>query len=723
MVDTPPIPPSSPPKIAPLTTTITGIGQQQNPPQWNLPQGSVLNGNITAVNPDGTIRIETNAVQLLVRAQLQLPNNAQVSLRLEQPLTNDSMPHIRILTVDGRPALQLAQQQNAQQQSPSSSPLPTSQAAQAAELAKPVGLLLEIAARPAAAAPVNTGKDAPDATAKATAGNIRPTAAQVDLSPLQTLPAVLVRPLITPETLKLLPQLSLTMATAEEAVSPQPMPANALTPAALRPGLQIQVRVLDTQLPQIPTQPGANVPQTPVVSTPAAPSPPSAAATPQAPLAGSQPIAAQPAALSQVVPPVVGGVALPTAGSAEKSPPPDMVRAAYAAYAKQPAAFMPGTQVAATPTQPAVPAGSNATPPAPTASAVTASGVTAPGPTASAVASPPSLPAGVPLSPQAVDELLTHAETKGLPSGQMAAVVIGKEQSGSLMVHTRLGLFSLPAMPGESPPPGTVITWQVRQILPATIPSVEGAGSAPLLAQAAQFTRDGSALQELISLLQNMQVPMAAQAMQRIVPHAGANFTSSLFLFISVIRKGDVQSWLGKEVVEQLENLGKQDLLQRLTSDIGTLRQLFGDTPAAQQAAPQAAQNTNWQPVFFPVMVGRDLHEAQLYMKQNSEKEKKGGGSGTRFVVELDLSALGPMQMDGLVKLRENRTYFDLVIRTLRALPDAVHSDIYQIFDTAQKVTGMAGSLTFRHVPEFPINPLEELRVGESGGDDGSIMA
>ncbi len=45
-----------------------------------------------------------------------------------------------------------------------------------------------------------------------------------------------------------------------------------------------------------------------------------------------------------------------------------------------------------------------------------------------------------------------------------------------------------------------------------------------------------------------------------------------------------------------------------------------------------------------------------------------GGGRSTRFLIDLVLSILGPVQIDGLVKERQ----FDLILRPRTALPQTV---------------------------------------------------
>lgn len=293
---------------------------------------------------------------------------------------------------------------------------------------------------------------------------------------------------------------------------------------------------------------------------------------------------------------------------------------------------------------------------------------------------------------------------------------MGKEPGGAVIVQTRLGLFTLPQVQADSTKPGTVLTWQVGSMQSPQASAGQGvpiAGSTGLLATASQMTTEWSALSELTSVLQSMQSAAASQALQRIIPHVGNNMGAGLFLFINMLRKGDVFEWLGKSLTDQLEAMGKGDLITRLGADMGAVRSLFSEQ-----------QQGSWQALFFPVMVEENLEHAQMYLKQEEGKEEKKGGGGTRFIVELELSNLGEMQMDGYIKKRESATQFDLVMRTMRELPDNVKTDIYTIFENAQKVTSFNGGLSFRTVSEFPVNPLEEMRAeAQRGGEGGSILA
>ena len=88
-----------------------------------------------------------------------------------------------------------------------------------------------------------------------------------------------------------------------------------------------------------------------------------------------------------------------------------------------------------------------------------------------------------------------------------------------------------------------------------------------------------------------------------------------------------------------------------------------------------------------------------------------------RFVVDLDLSALGAMQLDGLVHGKR----LDLILRSHAELPVAMRHDVARVFDDALGVSGMEGSLIIEVIPRFPVSPFEDMKRGAAAS--GEIVA
>lgn len=659
MAYTPPIIPSVPN----IASGPSGVASQQNPPHLPpMPPGTIVQGTVAGVDAKGNPVIQNEVLQLVLSTRFPLGKGAQLSIRIDPPVTRDAAPSFRILSVDGQPPVQTPAAARPQ-----------------AEAARPIGILLEVIARPTGTAAKPPVAPAP-AEAPPQQPAMRGVAAEVVLSEGQKAAAVLLRPAFSDKAALLMAQL------AARTGAPLPVPV-----AALRPGLQLQVQIVQIPPPQLA---GTAIPNAPKAGTPPQP------ASPQVPPASAQsahattPLPTGAAATGQPQPSApLTTPSSPPAGAPTSAAPLPQFRAGYAQYARQAPAVMPGAPVSPPPAAPQSPQ---------------VSGVSSP--LAASPATPVQTPPG--LTPQVVEQLLVRAEAK-LPQGQMAAVVMGREQGGALIVQTRLGMFTLPQVQADSAQPGTVLTWRVEALrVPQpgeSLPPIAGSGG--LVATASQFTSAWSALEELSTLLHGMQSSVAAQALQRMVPHVGSQFSAGLLFFMTVLRRGDVSEWLGRDMVEHLERMGKGDLVQRLGGDMGALRSLF--------AEPQPG---NWQALFFPVMVDKQLHQAQMFVKPDEGRARKDGSGGTRFIVELELSNLGPMQMDGLVKKRAAGSQFDLVIRSMAELPEKMKADIYAIFDNAQQVTGLSGALHFRLVQEFPVNPLQEMqRDGEEG--PGGIMA
>ena len=93
-----------------------------------------------------------------------------------------------------------------------------------------------------------------------------------------------------------------------------------------------------------------------------------------------------------------------------------------------------------------------------------------------------------------------------------------------------------------------------------------------------------------------------------------------------------------------------------------------------------------------------------------AEREK-----GTRFLLDLDLSRLGPMQFDGLVKRQYK--HFDLIIRTRDPLPGEMRRDIDGLFQNGLMNFGLEGSVVFQPEGRFVATP----RLTEEG--TGAVFA
>jgi len=188
---------------------------------------------------------------------------------------------------------------------------------------------------------------------------------------------------------------------------------------------------------------------------------------------------------------------------------------------------------------------------------------------------------------------------------------------------------------------------------------------------------------------------LAAQLRADLAPSAAPRLTAALLFFMGVL-KGDT-NWPGDPMGLALTGAGRADLRARLAKDVSDLR----------QQATESAQG-DWRIFTLPVLDEAAVRPIRLYVRNQRDQAKSGGQSqqGSRFVLDLDLTRLGPLQLDGLVR----GPRFDLVLRSHEPLDPAMKAEIGTLFRSALDGSGLTGDVNFVNTTPFPVSPLSALR-------------
>ncbi|MEQ1706627.1 MAG: hypothetical protein ABL867_11750, partial [Rickettsiales bacterium] len=180
------------------------------------------------------------------------------------------------------------------------------------------------------------------------------------------------------------------------------------------------------------------------------------------------------------------------------------------------------------------------------------------------------------------------------------------------------------------------------------------------------------------------------------------NIFAPLFKFAAAVKNGDFQQWLGRGNSKWLKDNGHENLLKKAEGEFMSLARQFVDVPPR-----------SWQSLFFPIAIAGELQQTRLFVKRDRKQKENNGNvtseENTRFVLEMDLSQLGEMQMDGFVRNHSNNVQFDLIIRSLTKFSQEIENDILNIYNNIGELTGYKGSLSFQTVKEFTVNPMEEI--------------
>ncbi|MGB0683073.1 MAG: hypothetical protein ACPGOV_10215 [Magnetovibrionaceae bacterium] len=279
----------------------------------------------------------------------------------------------------------------------------------------------------------------------------------------------------------------------------------------------------------------------------------------------------------------------------------------------------------------------------------------------------------------------TAAPGQLAPGGLITARVTGLTPDGSAILEAR-GLVL-----GTAKAAGLEVGSSL-QLKVSTSPT----GPAPLTlpatfaeAELANLQREWPALRTALKTLESAD-PQAFQQVARALPRAdGTALGAGMLLFMSVLRGGDMRALLG-EGLDRLTRLNPT-IAGRLDRDFQRLK-----------TGSEESREGDWRTVAVPVMNGEELSQVRFHTRNfGGEEDEEGnkGDEGTRFVVDLEMTKLGHLQLDGMVKKRGEIQQLDLIIRSDAPLPGRMRDHIREIFREAGEITGIEGGVLFQAQP------------------------
>jgi len=273
-------------------------------------------------------------------------------------------------------------------------------------------------------------------------------------------------------------------------------------------------------------------------------------------------------------------------------------------------------------------------------------------------------------------------------SSIFGGTVAQNSYAGRPLIQTPLGLLSLD--PGPDLPPGSKV--ELTLVTPPATPAPAAAAAAPETPLSA--ARSWAALDDILQTLHRID-PQAAQMLQQRLPDAGPRMGPAMILLAAAAQSGSASPLLGGGAVKSLEKAGRRDLLAKLEKDLGGLT-----TPVRLPLAGQ------WQSILLPLPLGQQIERIRLTLRKPADDDAESEAraeEGSRFLLDVEMSRLGPLQLDGLVKRRAKR--FDLVVRSRAELSAEIRRDISAIFFRALEGLGMTGEANFQQAVNF-IEPI-----------------
>ena len=185
------------------------------------------------------------------------------------------------------------------------------------------------------------------------------------------------------------------------------------------------------------------------------------------------------------------------------------------------------------------------------------------------------------------------------------------------------------------------------------------------------------------TLLQNS--PTLAQSLTRIIPSPtnAQNFGAAVLLLLANLRGGDLGGWMGDKKIDALSKAGKGNLIQRLANDTSPNIQQNLDSPA----------NGEWKSYPLPLLWQNEISKVMFHVKhdrEGSEKENKEGS--TRFVMDLSLTRMGDVQLDGHIRGKR----LDVIVRTQMPISMPMQEAMKRAYADALEGGDIFGELGFQ---------------------------
>lgn len=230
-----------------------------------------------------------------------------------------------------------------------------------------------------------------------------------------------------------------------------------------------------------------------------------------------------------------------------------------------------------------------------------------------------------------------------------------------------------------------------------------GPAGRPPPATVAPLAALGTALPSLpnaLDVLSTTAPVEAAHIRDNVVPATGPRLTTGLVFLLAALNRADFAGWLGQSAARALNQLPPETMAPRLGEEFAQL--------VRSSSEPMPGE---WRAMALPLFHGEEFDHLKLFIQGDADNDADDAHD-TRFVIEADLSQLGPIQLDGVVR---DTTKFDLTLRTTRALADAQQTELSNLFTAAGAAANFAGTLKFEVLPVLPTPAIDDAPATTMG--------
>lgn len=262
--------------------------------------------------------------------------------------------------------------------------------------------------------------------------------------------------------------------------------------------------------------------------------------------------------------------------------------------------------------------------------------------------------------------------------------VMGTTPSQQPIIKTPHGQIALDTT--AKMPDGTSVKMEV--LSSSRPPSAASPLAPPISAEPVPLTQKWPALEETLQTLRDLNPSLADHITKTMVPKPDSRLALNMIFFLKALGRGNFKNWADENAIKALAR-AKPQLLGKLENDFQNLSDK-AKTP----------NSTDWKIAFVPMQSNGEISQIRIAQRDHKDEQNEGKEDpGVRFVIDINLSRLGELQLDGLAKDKNKR--FDLIIRAKKTLPGFMRKEIHDIFDHGMSVLGFDGKISFIVTSQF----------------------
>ncbi len=270
----------------------------------------------------------------------------------------------------------------------------------------------------------------------------------------------------------------------------------------------------------------------------------------------------------------------------------------------------------------------------------------------------------------------------------LSGTVTAHPPGGNAVVRTAVGTLTVPA-PSDLPVDTRITLEVIGKPLPPPPAMVSSLSPRPQGIGPAGWPAFSEALQVLEA---SDDTRIAAEMLMRTLPQGGPRLAAGLVVVAAGIRLGDGRGILSETSLKELEKAGRKDLARRLAGDLDK---------AVNTETERSAERVDWRAFTLPSFNNGAIEPIRLFVRRAGDDgggggpaNQGGGGTDQRFLLDFNLTRLGRVQMDGLVRGAEK--LFNLIIRTSAPLAAEARHAILGMFAEVGERVGTKGGVSFQ---------------------------